>query len=68
LFSLFAAGIDDTSGIRGKIAADVIDTGWCTMTCKYLCEYTKKNEMTLMLFSGTWWKMIHEKNPKQTIS
>jgi hypothetical protein len=27
----------------------------------------KKNEMTLMFFSGAWGKMIHEKNRKQKI-
>jgi hypothetical protein len=67
LFSLFAASINDTSGNRGKIAAGVVDTGWCTMTCKYLSEFLKKFEMTLILFSETWRKMIHEKYLKQTI-
>ncbi len=34
---------------------------WCTSTCEYL------HALTLMLFSGAWGKMIHEKNPKQKI-
>jgi hypothetical protein len=33
--------------------------------CEYLREFSKKFEMTLVLFSGTWRKMIHEKNLKQ---
>jgi hypothetical protein len=47
-----------------KFAAVVVDTGgklWCTFTCEYLHEFSKKFEMTLMLFSGAWRKMIHEK-------
>jgi hypothetical protein len=31
------------------------------LTCKYLREFSKKFEMTLMLFSGALGKMIHEK-------
>jgi hypothetical protein len=38
-----------------KFAASAIDTGG-------------KFEMTTMLFSGAWGKMIHEKNLKQKIS
>ncbi len=34
---------------------------WCTLTCEFL----KNIEMTLMLFSVTLGKMIHEKNLKQ---
>ncbi len=34
---------------------------WCTFTCAYLREYSKKCKMTLMLFSGAWGKMIHER-------
>ncbi len=60
----FAAGINDTSGIGGKFAAGVV----CTLTCKYLCEFAKKFEMTLMLLSEAWGKMINEKNQKQKIS
>ncbi len=41
---------------------------WCTLTCEYLHEFSKKFEMTLVLFSGAWGKVIHEKNPKQKIS
>ncbi len=60
----FAAGINDTSVIGGKFAASVV----CTLTCKYLCEFSKKFEMTLMLLSEAWGKMINEKNQKQKIS
>ncbi len=41
----FAAGINDTSGIGGNFATGVIDTRgrWCcTLTCKYLCEFSQK--------------------------
>jgi len=41
---------------------------WCTLTCEYLREFSKKIEMILMLFSGAWGKVIHEKNLKQKIS
>jgi hypothetical protein len=53
-----------------KFSADVIDTGirWGTLTCKYLCNFSKKFHMTVRLFSGAWGKMIHEKNLKQKIS
>ncbi len=39
---------------------------WCTLTCKYLSEFSKKLEMTLVLFSGLReddsWKKSEEKN------
>ena len=34
----FAAGVVDTGG---KFAAGVVDR-WCTLTCEYLCEFSKK--------------------------
>ncbi len=37
----------------------------CTFTCEYLRKFLKKIEITLLLFSGAWGKMIHEKNLKQ---
>ncbi len=52
MFSLYATGVVDTTG--GKFAAGVVDTGG---------EFSKKLEMTLMLLSEAWGKMIHEKNP-----
>jgi hypothetical protein len=64
LFPLFATGVIDTGG---KLPTSVIDTGgnlplvlltqWCTLTCKCLGKF----EMILMLLSGAWGKMIHEK-------
>jgi hypothetical protein len=33
-----------------------------------MCEFSNKFEMTLMLLSEAWGKMIHEKNQKQNIS
>ncbi len=41
---------------------------WCTLSCEYLCEFSKKFEMALMVFSGAWGKLIHEKNQKSKIS
>jgi hypothetical protein len=29
---------------------------WCTLTCEYLREFSKKIKMILMLFSGAWGK------------
>ncbi len=98
LFPLFA------TGVTGKFAAGIVDTGgkfatcvnntrgtggkicrrcrwyrrqichwcrwhrWCTLTWEYLREFLKKFEMILMLLSGAWGKVIHEKNLKQKIS
>jgi hypothetical protein len=46
-----------------KFAADVV-----AFTCEYLCEFSKKFQMTLIVFSGAWGNMIHDKNLKQRIS
>ncbi len=56
-----ATGVIDT---RGKFATGVV----YTLTCEYICEFSKKFEMILMLLSGAWGKVIHEKNLKQKIS
>jgi hypothetical protein len=40
-----------------KFAAGVTDTGGAPS----LANFSKKIEVTLMLFSGAWGKMIHEK-------
>jgi hypothetical protein len=68
----FAAGFVDTGG---NFAASVVDTGgnlplgcrWyrCTLTCKYLREFSKKFETVLMGYSGSGGQLIHEKNQKQ---
>jgi hypothetical protein len=34
---------------------------WCTLTCKYLCEFSKKFKMVLMRYSRVGGKLIHEK-------
>jgi hypothetical protein len=72
LFPLFATSVNDTGG---KFAAGVVDTGSNfatgvidTLTCEYLCEFSKKLEMILMLLSGAWGQVIHKKYPKQKIS
>jgi hypothetical protein len=35
---------------------------------EYLREFSKKFETALMVYSGAWGKLIHEKNQKQKIS
>jgi hypothetical protein len=42
-----------------------VDTGGASFDS---ANFSKKFEMTLVLFSGAWGKMIHEKNLKQKIS
>ncbi len=34
---------------------------WCTLTCEYLREFSKKFEMVLMGYSGAGGKLIHKK-------
>jgi hypothetical protein len=34
---------------------------WCTLSCEYLCEFSKKLETALMVYSVAWGKLIHEK-------
>ncbi len=41
---------------------------WCTSSREYLREYSKKFEMAVMVHSGDWGKLIHEKNQKSKIS
>jgi hypothetical protein len=64
----FATGINNTSGTGGKICHRCRWYRWCTLTCEYLREFAKNFEMALMLFSGAWTKMIHERNLKQKVS
>jgi hypothetical protein len=54
VFPLFATGINDTSGIDGKFAVGVIDTGGAPF--KYLRKVSKNFEMTLMRLSEAWWR------------
>ncbi len=61
LVAKFAAGVIDTSG---KFATSVVDTGGAPWL-EYLREFSKKFEMILILLSGAWGKVIHEKNLKQ---
>jgi hypothetical protein len=39
-----------------------------TFSCEYLHEFSKKFETALMVYSGNWGKLIHEKNQKSKIS
>jgi hypothetical protein len=48
----FAIGINNTSGTGGT--AGIVNIGGAR---KYLRDFSKKFEITLMLFSGTWGKM-----------
>ncbi len=75
----FATGVNNTSGTgvkicrrccwyRWQICLWCCWHRWYTLTCEYLHKFSKKFEMTLMLFSGVWGKVIHEKNLKQNIS
>jgi hypothetical protein len=64
VFPLFAADVVDTGG---KFAAGVVAPVHIDLY-RYLREFSKKFEMTLMQLSETWGKMIYEKNQKQKIS
>ncbi len=55
----FAAGVVDTGGNLPSVSLTLVAnlppvslTRWCTLTCEYLCEFSKKFEMILMLLSG----------------
>jgi hypothetical protein len=50
-----------------KFAAGVVDTGGQPLAVN-LREFLKKFETALMVYSGAWGKLIHEKNQKQKIS
>jgi hypothetical protein len=66
--SKFATDVVDTGGkfaasvidAGGKFATGVVETGGAPI-CEYLREFSEKFEMTLLLYSGAWGKMIHEK-------
>ncbi len=48
-----------------KFAPGVVDTsGACILASEYLREFSEKFKMTIMLFSGAWRKMFHEKKPE----
>jgi hypothetical protein len=46
----------------------VTTTPVANLSCKYLCEFSKKIETVLIEYSGAGGKLIHEKNQKQKIS
>jgi hypothetical protein len=46
----------------------VSTTQWCTLSFEYLYEFLKKFETALIVYSGAWEKLIHEKNQKSKIS
>jgi hypothetical protein len=41
---------------------------WQTLSCEYLREFSKNFETAIMVYSGAWGKLIHEKNQKSKIS
>jgi hypothetical protein len=49
------------------IAAGVVDAGGAPSLANISVNFPKKFEITPMLFSGAWGKMIYEKNQKQKI-
>ncbi len=61
----FASSVFDTGG---KFATGVVDTGGVPWLVNISANFRKKFEMTLVLFSGAWGTVIHEKNLKQKIS
>jgi hypothetical protein len=75
----FAAGVVDTGGnlppvsttltkLVAKFAAGVVDTGGQPRDANISANFRKKFETALMVYSGAWGKLIHEKNQKQKIS
>jgi hypothetical protein len=71
----FAAGVVDTGG---KFATGVVDTGGnfaagslipvVNLDLRISTRISRKFETVLMVYSGAWGKLIHEKNQKQKIS
>ncbi len=41
---------------------------WQTLSCKYLREFLKKLETAIIVYSGAWGKVVHEKKQKSKIS
>jgi hypothetical protein len=71
----FATGIIDTGGKfatvsatpaekMAKFAPGVVDTGGAPLLANISVNF-QKNSKSLVLFSGHWGKMIHEKNLKR---
>ncbi len=60
IIPLFATAAVDTG--RAKFVTGVLDTRGAPLIVNISANFRKKFEMTLMLFSGAWGKMIHEKN------
>ncbi len=75
----FATGINNTRKAGGRICRRFCWNWWqicrrchcyqwCTLTCEYLCKFSKKFETVLLEYSGAGGKLIHDKNQKQKIS
>ncbi len=62
----FATGTNNTSETGGKICRRCCWHRWCTLTCEYLRELSKKFETVLMGYSGAGGKLVLEKNQKKS--
>jgi hypothetical protein len=60
----FSTGVVDTGG---KFAPGVVDTGGQPLAANISANFRKKFETALMVYSGAWGKLIHEKTQKQNI-
>jgi hypothetical protein len=58
----FATGVYDTGGNLTPVSTTPVQ--WCTLSCELLCEFSKKIETAILVYSGAWGKLIHEKNQK----
>jgi hypothetical protein len=63
----FATGVNNTRGTGTGNLPQVLLIPVVHLDLQYLREFSKKFEMILMLLSGAWGKVIHEKNLKQKI-
>ncbi len=67
---LIIVGINNnnSSETGGKMCRRCRWYRWCTLTCEYLREFSKRFETVLQEYSGAGGKLIHQKNQKQKIS
>ncbi len=66
---MFKQNNKDFSDLRFfPFATGASTTRWCTLSCEYLREFSKKFNIPLLGYSEAWGKLIHEKNLKLKIS
>ncbi len=63
----FASGVNDTGGKFAKIIKIFQFEDFCHLP-PVSCEFSKKFETALLVYSGAWGKLIHEKKQKSEIS